>query len=326
MDPSIVLEIVAFLEGFAELGRQAEALAVRLRRSAVSADAGFGRRSSENSGTPPENPFGRFGSQATDEASNAETGGEVRDGQVAHPPVGPPPGNVARPLPFPDDTPNPPPMGRSERPRSDSEARLHQERMELPAEPALPNSPRWRDGVLSAGNGMQRSEAANLLNSLANNKGALPPPPKSSPVSPRVNEAPPPRATVAVHHRVERTPESVAEVLGDVLSAVLAAGQGYVEEAARARVNSVLSLQTLWRRESRYAVIEVPGLEYAFVLPAIGSPSETMSYIETFFHIERTLPPGSPPVYHTAAAVPKSNLQFPPTPGTLTMGRMSLPA
>ncbi len=154
---------------------------------------------------------------------------------------------------------------------------------------------------------------------------APPPPSKPAPVAIKPTESP------AIRHpqpspRVEKTPESVAEVLGDVLSDVLAEGRGYMEDTARAKVNSVLHLQTHWRRESRYAVIEVPGLDYVFVLPAIGAPSETMSYIETFFHIERNLPPGSPPVYHSAAAVPKSNLQFPPTPGTLTMGRMSLPA
>ncbi len=134
-------------------------------------------------------------------------------------------------------------------------------------------------------------------------------------------------AESTVHERnlLERHAKRLAEVWSDVFARMYRDRSALNDDAARVAIEKVLGATRRWARsEQQYIAAEWRELPYCFVLPAVRSPSETTPHLVSFYWIDRILAPSSAPRFETVAAVPRGSLHFPPTFGTLTMGRMSL--
>jgi hypothetical protein len=124
---------------------------------------------------------------------------------------------------------------------------------------------------------------------------------------------------------LERYSKRLAEMWSDVFGRMYRERSAFDDEQARLIVEQALGAPYRWhRREQHYITVEWAELPYCFVLPAVRSPSETTPHLASFYWTDRILAPSSAPRFETVAAVPRGSLHFPPTFGTLTMGRMSL--
>jgi hypothetical protein len=103
-----------------------------------------------------------------------------------------------------------------------------------------------------------------------------------------------------------------------------AAGRKFPTEPACGEVLERIGSCKWERREQHYVVIDFGEERDVYVLPTHPTPGRSLPHLTSFFTIESNSSFGPAPVFHAAAVVPRSNLQFPPAPGGLTLGRMSV--
>ncbi len=83
-----------------------------------------------------------------------------------------------------------------------------------------------------------------------------------------------------------------------------------------------------WLRDpvQPYIIIEVVDVPGQFVLPAANAISDATPYIKGFFQVDKGLGHDCPPIFHSAAVVQPNSLQFPPSVGSFTPGRVEIPS
>jgi hypothetical protein len=141
-------------------------------------------------------------------------------------------------------------------------------------------------------------------------------------------QSPPAQARGDGYAKPDAGPAQVAQDLGSLWTRLFeeAARQRRAinQEEARVAVAAKFGPCTFEDQE-QYAIVSFSGKADCYVLPLHAKVSEGSVYMMGFFQLDPALAKGQSPIFHTAAVVQRANLMFPPTPGTLTLGRISIP-